>query len=86
MIAVSCFVIDPPFRRHGMASALFNRAIADASARGAAWIEEYPLNQPEKNDAGHFRGPRSIYDARGSKPVKVRERDTVVRLSAFLLR
>ena len=82
MIGVSCFVIAPPFRRHGIASALLDRVIADASARGAAWIEGYPLNKPEESDAGHFRGPRSMYDARGFEPITVRERDTVVRLSA----
>jgi GNAT superfamily N-acetyltransferase len=81
VIGVSCFVIAPPFRRHGIASALLDRVIADASARGAAWIEAYPHNEPEDSDAGHFRGPRSMYDARGFEPIKVRDRDTVVRLS-----
>jgi len=82
VIGVSCFVIAPPFRRHGVASALLDRVIADASRRGAAWIEAYPHNKPDENDAGHFRGPRSMYDARGFEPIQVRERDTVVRLSA----
>ena len=86
VIGVSCFIIAPPFRRHGVASALLDRVIADAAARGAAWIEAYPLNNPEDSDAGHFRGPRSMYDARGFEPIKVRERDTVVRLSAILAR
>jgi GNAT superfamily N-acetyltransferase len=83
VIGVSCFVIAPPFRRHGIAAALLDRVIADASARGAMWIEGYPLNKPEESDAGHFRGPRSIYDARGFEPIEVRERDTVVRLPAI---
>ena len=46
-------------------------------------IEGYPLNKPEESDAGHFRGPRSMYDARGFEPIEVRGRDTVVRLSAI---
>jgi len=79
VIGVSCFVIAPPFRRHGLASALLDRVIADASARGASWIEGYPLNAPDASDAGHFRGPRSMYDARGFEPIAVRECDTVVR-------
>jgi GNAT superfamily N-acetyltransferase len=83
VIGVSCFVIAPPFRRHGIASALLDRVIADAAARGAAWIEGYPLNRPEESDAGHFRGPRSMYDARRFEPIQVRERDTVVRRSAI---
>jgi GNAT superfamily N-acetyltransferase len=81
VIGLACFVVAPPFRRHGIASALLDRVIADASARGAAWIEGYPFNNPEASDAGHFRGPRSMYDRRGFEPIQVRERDTVVRLS-----
>jgi len=81
VIGVSCFVIAPPFRRHGIAAALLDRVIADAWARGASWIEGYPHNTPQDSDAGHFRGPRSMYDARGFEPIEVREHDTVVRLS-----
>ena len=81
VIGVSCFVIAPPFRRHGIACVLLDRVIADASARGASWIEGYPHNAPEQNDAGHFRAPRSMYDARGFEPIAVREHDTVVRLA-----
>jgi len=82
VIGISCFVIAPPYRRHGIASALLDRVIADAPARGAAWIEGYPHNAPDENDAGHFRGPRSLYDARGFVAIEVRQRDTVVRLAA----
>ncbi len=82
VIGVSCFVIAPPFRRHGVASALLDRVIEDAAARGASWIEGYPHNNPEPGDAGHFRGPRSMYEARGFRPIEVRERDTVMRRSA----
>lgn len=79
VIGVSCFVVAPPFRRHGVASALLDRVIHDASSRGAAWIEAYPRNEPGESDAGHFRGPRSMYEARGFVPIEVRARDTVVR-------
>jgi GNAT superfamily N-acetyltransferase len=79
VIGVSCFLVAPPFRRHRVASALLDRVIADASARGAAWIEGYPHNEPKADDAGHFRGARSMYDARGFRQVEVREHDTVMR-------
>lgn len=82
VIGVSCFVIAPPYRRHGVASMLVDRVIADAADRGARWVESYPRNDPEQSDADHFRGPRSIYDARGFSPVVVRERDTVMRRTA----
>ena len=83
VIGVSCFVIAPPFRRHGIASVLLDRVIADASARGASWIEGYPHNAPEAGDARHFRGPRSMYDAREFEAIEVREHDTVVRRPAI---
>lgn len=79
VIGVSCFVIAPPFRRHGVASTLLDRVIADASSRGAAWVEGYPHNKPEESDAGHFRGPRSMYEARGFRTIEVREHYTVMR-------
>lgn len=79
VIAVSCFVVAPPYRRHGIAARLLDRVIADAAGRGADWIEGYPLNAPRANDAGHFRGPRTLYEARGFAPVLERERDTVMR-------
>lgn len=82
VIGVSCFVIAPPFRRHGVASKLLDRVIADARSRGASWIESYPYNKPEDGDAGHFRGPRSMYDARGFRPVEVRDKFTVMRRKA----
>ena len=81
VIGVPCFVIAPPFRRHGIASALLDRVIADASARGASWIEGYPQNEPQAGDAGHFRGPRSMYEARGFQPIEVRKQYTVMRRS-----
>jgi len=79
VIGVACFVVAPPFRRHGVASALLDRVIENASSRGADWIEGYPRNEPDESDAGHFRGPRSMYEARGFVPIEVRSRDTVVR-------
>ena len=78
VIGVSCFVIAPPYRRHGVASTLLDRVIADAPARGAAWIEGYPHNEPKPNDA-HFRGARSMFDARGFQPIEVVKNYTVVR-------
>lgn len=83
VIGVSCFVIAPPYRRHGVASALLDRVIEKAATRGALWIEGYPRNEPENNDAAHFRGPQSMYIKRGFQPVVVRERDTVMRLQVY---
>jgi GNAT superfamily N-acetyltransferase len=79
VVGVSCFIIAPPFRRHGIAAALLDRVIADTPGRGASWIEGYPHDDPNKSDAGHFRGPRSMYEERGFQPVEAREHYTVMR-------
>jgi GNAT superfamily N-acetyltransferase len=81
VVGVSCFVIAPPFRRHGVALALLDRVVADAAGRGASWIEGYPHNEPKANDAAHFRGPRSMFEARGFRPIETREHYTVMRRS-----
>ena len=79
VVGISCFIIAPPYRRHGLAAALLDRVLADAADRGAAWIEAYPFTEVQDGDGGNFRGPRSMYDARGFEPVRTRARDTVVR-------
>jgi GNAT superfamily N-acetyltransferase len=82
VVAVSCFVIAPPFRRHGIAAALLDHVIVDASARGASWIEGFPRTAPDDSDAAHFRGPRSMYEARGFTAVVERDEDVVMRRPA----
>ncbi len=79
VIGVSCFVVAPPFRHHGVAAALLDRVIADGRGRSALWIEAYPHDQPEGNDAGHFRGPRSMFATRGFQVVETRGNFTVMR-------
>jgi GNAT superfamily N-acetyltransferase len=80
-VAVACFAIAPPYRRHGLAQRLLERVIADARDRGLDAVEAYP---PHGDVAGgrNFRGGRKMYDAAGFSEVKVRSRDTVVRRSA----
>jgi len=79
VIGLACFVVAPPYRRHGVASRLLDAVIADAAGRGALWLEAYPHNEPEATDAGHFRGPRSMFESRGFEVAEVRERYTVMR-------
>lgn len=80
VIGVSCFVVAPPYRGHGIASRLLDRVILDAPDRDATWVEAYPFNDPGGSDADSYRGPRSMFDERGFEPIEVRERDTIVRL------
>jgi GNAT superfamily N-acetyltransferase len=80
VVSNSCFVIAPPYRRHGLATALLQRVLADAPTRGVHWIESYPANAQPQEDARNFRGPFSMFEAHGFRPVEVRDRDTVMRL------
>lgn len=81
VVGVACFVIAPPYRRHGLAGALLDRIVADAPGRGARWVEAYPFHSAvQAVGEKSFRGPRSLYDARGFTEVATRERDHVVRL------
>jgi GNAT superfamily N-acetyltransferase len=82
VVGVSCFVIAPPYRRHGVATALLDRVVADASGRGAEWVEGYPSNIRDESETEHYRGPRRIFDDQGFATIEVRENDTVVRRRA----
>jgi len=80
VIGIACYVVAPPYRRHGVASALLDRVIADAESRGVRWVEAYPYVDPaEAAEAHHYRGSRSMYDERGFQPVEAREHETVMR-------
>jgi GNAT superfamily N-acetyltransferase len=61
VIGISCFVIAPPYRRHGIAARLLDRVLEDAGARGAKAVEAYPFlaGRGAEGDAD-FRGPRSL--------------------------
>jgi GNAT superfamily N-acetyltransferase len=79
VVAISCFIVAPPYRKHGLARQLLERVLADAAGRGATWVEAYPLTAEREDDAGNFRGPRSLYDAHGFETVEERASDTVLR-------
>lgn len=79
MIGVTCYIIAPPYRRHGIAAALLDRVVADAPNRGARWVQAYPYNDAGDPNPQNYRGPRAMYDARGFDTIEVRDRDTIVR-------
>lgn len=79
VIDVACFVIAPPFRRHGVAGALLERVLADAPARAASAVEACPLNQPDNADAANYRGHLALFLHHGFEVVEQREHDSLVR-------
>lgn len=60
----ACFLIAPPYRRHGLSEALLDRALTDFKATGLRHAEAYPRKGTHP-DGGYYHGPRSMYDARG---------------------
>ncbi len=79
---VSCFVIAPPYRGHGIASALLDRVVADGAARGARHIEGYPRRTAAESEADSFTGRRVMFDARGFHAAAERDHFTLVRRPA----
>lgn len=80
VVGLSCFVIAPPYRRHGLAGKLLDRVIEDAPGRGVSAIEAYPFTAAvHAVDDRNFRGSRSLYEARGFEPIEERPLYTVMR-------
>ncbi|MCM3695496.1 GNAT family N-acetyltransferase [Microbacterium oleivorans] len=82
VVGVSCFVVAPPYRRHGVSNALLGRVVADSAGRGARFVEGYPRNAADGGDADAFCGPRSLFDAHRFTPARDEGRFTVMRRDA----
>jgi len=59
-----CFVIAPPYRRHGIARRLLDAACEGFAAQGLAYAEGFPVKEPQ-SDAQAYHGPPSLYQAAG---------------------
>ncbi len=79
IVSLVCYVVDARFRRQGIARALLRRACADARENGYAYAEAYPRIL-EQTDAGHYRGPKSLYEGEGFKVYRGLEKSLVMRL------
>lgn len=80
--SIVCFVIAPPYRRHGLARRLLDAALDGFRTQGLAIAEAYPLRDaPAGSDAAAFHGPPSLFEAAGFRPYRELKRQTVVRLS-----
>jgi GNAT superfamily N-acetyltransferase len=77
VVGISCFVVAPAFRQHGVSGALLDRVVADAGGRGATWVEAYPFTG-ENDGPASFRGSRAFYEAAGFEQVKERAHDVVM--------
>ena len=78
VVAVSCFVIAPPYRGHGLARTLLTEVVRDAPLRGVRAVEGYPKPAAE-GDGSNYHGPLSLYLEAGFEVVEERDDVTVVR-------
>jgi GNAT superfamily N-acetyltransferase len=80
VIGVSCFLVGPPYRGHGLPEALLERVLADAAGRGADWVEAYPPAEERDEGPSGFLGRRALYERHGFTPVRPEgTRQTVLR-------
>lgn len=77
VVGISCFVVAPPYRQHGVSRALLDRVLADAVGRGATWVEAYPFTG-DADGPQSFRGSRSFFESSGFEQVVERARDVVM--------
>ncbi len=68
--AVVCFEIAPEYRGRGVATALLQRAVADAKAEGYLAVEGFPVVRSERYE-WDYAGPVRLYEKAGF--VKVAE-------------
>jgi GNAT superfamily N-acetyltransferase len=84
--AVTCFVVRPGARRHGLATALLDGALTLAWRHGATQIEAYPVDTavgtPSSSELYH--GPLSVFLRAGFVEVGTRPKPArvVVRLGS----
>jgi GNAT superfamily N-acetyltransferase len=60
-IAVVCFEIAPDYRGRGIATALLNRVILDAKAKGFSSVVGFPMKRNERYE-GDCTGPFRLYE------------------------
>jgi GNAT superfamily N-acetyltransferase len=58
--SIVCFVVAPPFRKHGLAAKLLDAACVSFVGRGFKVAEAYPNRNPS-DDASAYHGPLSMY-------------------------
>jgi GNAT superfamily N-acetyltransferase len=75
--AVTCFVVDKPEQRRGVAAALLDAAVAHAFARGAAAVEAYP--HAAKGD--DYMGGLELFERAGFARLRDANKRVIVRVS-----
>ena len=74
---VACFVIAPPYRRHGLSQKLLDAAVDGFRARGIKRVEAHPVIGKE-GDAPSYHGPLPLYLSAGFEEVERDEKTVLV--------
>ncbi len=61
VLAIGCVLVDPEFRRQGVARALIEAQLDYARALGARAVEAFPRGAVDVSDGEQWMGPRDLY-------------------------
>jgi GNAT superfamily N-acetyltransferase len=67
--SIVCFIIGPPYRRHGLGKQLLQAACDGLKERGMKVAEAYPVLD-SSDDAGSYPGPISLFEGAGFERVE----------------
>ena len=82
MLSIGCMLVDPSFRRRGVARALIEAVVAKARAVGARALEAYPHRRSEAlREEELWMGPCSLYESLGFQMVAGESAYPVLRLT-----
>ena len=73
--AITCFVVDKPEQRRGVAAALLDAAVAHAFDRGAAGVEAYP----HAANGSDYMGGVELYERAGFRTIRIAKKRAIVR-------
>ena len=66
--AIVCFVVAPPYRRHGVSERLLREAVTMLSENGFASAEGSPVAEP-RDEASAYKGTPELFARAGFEPV-----------------
>lgn len=69
VLAVACFLVDPDWRRRGVAERLLEAGIQLARETGARVLEAFPHRSAAASDEMFWLGPFSLYERQGFEVV-----------------
>lgn len=81
VFTLSCFLIDPHWRRQGLATELLHAVTEWARDRGASALEALPRGSSEVTDEEQWMGPLAMYEEAGFETVHAFAPYPVLRLS-----